>query len=111
MARVAGIQAAKRTSDMIRWPPTAGRVGVGRLQSATIVAVQPEVDTVDRTGVEMEALLACHRLADRLRQCKSANRGMVIGESSPCVGRTETRDLPAVTRHGTGTCAVRETPL
>jgi len=45
------------------------------------VAVEANVDTVDRTGVEMEALHACAVAALTIYDmCKSADRGMVIGE-------------------------------
>jgi cyclic pyranopterin monophosphate synthase len=45
------------------------------------VAVEAQVDTVDRTGVEMEALHACSVAALTIYDmCKSADRGMVIGE-------------------------------
>ena len=45
------------------------------------VAVEVEVDTVDRTGVEMEALHACSVAALTIYDmCKSADRAMVIGE-------------------------------
>jgi cyclic pyranopterin monophosphate synthase len=43
--------------------------------------VEVHVDTVDRTGVEMEALHACATAALTIYDmCKSADRGMVIGE-------------------------------
>jgi cyclic pyranopterin monophosphate synthase len=45
------------------------------------VAVEANVDTVDRTGVEMEALHACATAALTIYDmCKSADRAMVIGE-------------------------------
>ena len=45
------------------------------------IAVEANVDTVDRTGVEMEALHACAIAALTIYDmCKSADRGMVIGE-------------------------------
>ena len=45
------------------------------------VAVEANVDTVDRTGVEMEALHACAVAALTIYDmCKSVDRGMVIGE-------------------------------
>ena len=61
VARVAGIQAAKRTSDMIPLchPLLVGSVSVNFEIGDDYVAVEAQVDTVDRTGVEMEALHAC----------------------------------------------------
>ena len=45
------------------------------------VAIEAHVDTVDRTGVEMEALHACATAALTVYDmCKSADRAMVIGE-------------------------------
>ena len=45
------------------------------------VAIEVQVETVDRTGVEMEALHACATAALTIYDmCKSADRGMVIGE-------------------------------
>ena len=83
VARVAGIQAAKRTSDMIPLchPLLVGAVSVNFEIGDDYVAVEAHVDTVDRTGVEMEALHACATAALTIYDmCKSADRGMVIGE-------------------------------
>ena len=83
VARVAGIQAAKRTSDMIPLchPLLVGSVSVNFDIGDDHVAVEAQVDTVDRTGVEMEALHACATAALTIYDmCKSADRGMVIGE-------------------------------
>ncbi|MBA3606357.1 MAG: cyclic pyranopterin monophosphate synthase MoaC [Acidimicrobiia bacterium] len=83
VARVAGIQAAKRTSDMIPLchPLLVGSVSVNFEIGDDHVAVEAHVDTVDRTGVEMEALHACAVAALTIYDmCKSADRGMVIGE-------------------------------
>ena len=83
VARVAGIQAAKRTSDMIPLchPLLVGAVSVNFEIGDDFVAIEVHVDTVDRTGVEMEALHACSTAALTVYDmCKSADRGMVIGE-------------------------------
>ena len=83
VARVAGIQAAKRTSDMIPLchPLLVGSVSVNFEIGDDHVAVEAQVDTVDRTGVEMEALHACAMAALTVYDmCKSADRGMVITE-------------------------------
>jgi len=83
VARVAGIQAAKRTSDMIPLchPLLVGSVSVNFEIGDDHVAVEVHVDTVDRTGVEMEALHACAVAALTIYDmCKSADRAMVIGE-------------------------------
>jgi cyclic pyranopterin phosphate synthase len=82
VARVAGIQAAKRTSDMIPLchPLMIGAVHVDFLFGDDHIAVEATVDTVDRTGVEMEALHACSVAALTIYDmCKSADRSMVIG--------------------------------
>jgi len=65
VARVAGIQAAKRASELI----------------PLCHPVKSQVETVDRTGVEMEALtavsVACLTIYD---MCKSVDRSMEIGD-------------------------------
>ncbi|MFM7046319.1 MAG: cyclic pyranopterin monophosphate synthase MoaC [Actinomycetota bacterium] len=83
VARVAGIQAAKRTSDMIPLchPLLIGSVTINFEIGDTFVSVECHVDTVDRTGVEMEALHACSVAALTIYDmCKSADREMVIGD-------------------------------
>ena len=83
VARVAAIQAAKRTSDMIPLchPLLVGSVNVNFEIGDDFIEIEVTVDTVDRTGVEMEALHACAIAALTIYDmCKSADRGMVIGE-------------------------------
>jgi len=83
VARVAGIQAAKRTADMIPLchPLLIGAVTINFEIGEDHVAIEAQVDTVDRTGVEMEALHACSVAALTIYDmCKSADRTMVIGE-------------------------------
>lgn len=60
VARVAGIQAAKRASDLIPLchPVLVGAVLVNFRIEDTFIEVEASVETVDRTGVEMEALTA-----------------------------------------------------
>ncbi len=83
VARVAAIQAAKRTSDMIPLchPLLIGSVSVNFEIGDEFIDIEVQVDTVDRTGVEMEALHACAVAALTIYDmCKSADRGMTIGE-------------------------------
>jgi cyclic pyranopterin phosphate synthase len=83
VARVAAIQAAKRTSDMIPLchPLLVGSVSVNFEIGDDAIDIEVQVDTVDRTGVEMEALHACAVAALTIYDmCKSADRGMTIGE-------------------------------
>lgn len=83
VARVAGIQAAKRTSDLIPLchPLLVGAVYVNFEIGDDHIGIEAHVDTVDRTGVEMEALTACSVAALTIYDmCKSADRGMEIGE-------------------------------
>jgi cyclic pyranopterin phosphate synthase len=83
VARVAGIQAAKRTADMIPLchPLLVGSVSVNFDIGDDFVEVEATVETVDRTGVEMEALHACATAALTIYDmCKSLDRAMVIGE-------------------------------
>ena len=85
IARIAAIQASKRTSDLIP---------LCHLIALTRVSVEFEVDeptsaihctvtaeTVGRTGVEMEALTATSvALLTIYDMCKAVDRGMVMGE-------------------------------
>ena len=83
VARVAAIMAAKRTSDSIPLchPLLVGAVHVNFEVADEYIEIEVQVDTVDRTGVEMEALHACSVAALTIYDmCKSADRGMVIGE-------------------------------
>jgi cyclic pyranopterin phosphate synthase len=83
VARVAGIQAAKRTPDLIPLchQLTIGAVYVNFVIGEDCVEVEAQVDTVDRTGVEMEAMTACSVAALTVYDmCKSIDRSMVIGE-------------------------------
>ncbi len=81
VARVAGIQAAKRTSDLIPLchPLLVGSVTINFEIADDHIAIEASVDCVDRTGVEMEALHACSVAALTIYDmCKSADRGMTI---------------------------------
>jgi cyclic pyranopterin phosphate synthase len=83
VARVAGIQAAKRTPDLIPLchQLTIGAVYVNFTIGDDNVEVEAQVDTVDRTGVEMEAMTACAVAALTIYDmCKSIDRSMVVGE-------------------------------
>lgn len=83
VARVAGIQAAKRTADLIPLchPLLVGSVFINFRLEDDHIEVEAQVDTVDRTGVEMEALTACSVAALTVYDmCKSADRTMVIGD-------------------------------
>ncbi len=82
-ARIAGIQAAKRTSDLIPLchPLLVGSVYINFMIGDDYVQVESQVETVDRTGVEMEALTACSVAALTVYDmCKSFDKAMVIGD-------------------------------
>lgn len=82
-ARIAGIQAAKRTAEMIPLchPLLVGAVQVNFTIGDDNVGVEAQVETVDRTGVEMEALHAAMMAALTIYDmCKSTDRTMVIGD-------------------------------
>ena len=83
VARVAGIQAAKRASDLIPLchPLMVGAVTVNFEINDDSIEVEAAVDTFDRTGVEMEARTACAVAALTIYDmCKSKDKSMVIGE-------------------------------
>ncbi len=80
-ARVAGIQAAKRAVDLLPMahPVLVGNVYVNFTVGDTDIMVEASVDAVDRTGVEMEALVAVSVAALTIYDmCKSIDRTMAI---------------------------------
>ena len=82
-ARVAGIQAAKQAAIMLPMAHAVmvGNVYVNFLIADTYIEIEASVDTVDRTGVEMEALAAVSVAALTVYDmCKSADRTMTIGD-------------------------------
>jgi len=87
IARVAGIMAAKRTSDLIPLchPLALTRVAIDFTLPNEATAVSPSiecaatVETVGPTGVEMEALTAVQvALLTIYDMCKAVDRGMTI---------------------------------
>lgn len=83
VARIAGIQAAKRTSDLIPLchPLALSKVSVDLVVRDGVVDIEAVVETTGQTGVEMEALTACSVAALTLYDmCKSADKNMVISE-------------------------------
>ena len=88
IARIAGIQGAKRTSDLIPLchPIALTRVAVefsvvpaGTGQAAHVECTAT-AETVGATGVEMEALTAVQvALLTIYDMCKAVDRGMVMG--------------------------------
>ncbi|MEW6614493.1 MAG: cyclic pyranopterin monophosphate synthase MoaC [Thermodesulfobacteriota bacterium] len=85
VAKIAGIMAAKKTSDLIpmchpinittvdiRFHPDSGESKIG---------IESRVKVVSKTGVEMEALIAVSVAALTIYDmCKSKDRGMVISD-------------------------------
>ena len=89
IARIAGIQAAKKTSDLIPLchPVALTRVAVdfdivpGPPTGPHSVLCTATVETVGQTGVEMEALTAVQvALLTVYDMCKAVDRGMTINE-------------------------------
>lgn len=87
VARIAGIMAAKKTSELIPLchPIALTRVAVdfelhpGEARSAPAVACTVTAETVGPTGVEMEALAAVNvALLTVYDMCKAVDRGMTI---------------------------------
>lgn len=89
IARVAGIMAAKKTSDLI---PLCHPLAITRVAiefetdnvpttGTSCILCAATVETVGQTGVEMEALTAVQiALLTIYDMCKAADRGMVITE-------------------------------
>lgn len=83
VARIAAIQAAKRTSDLIPLchplPITRVAVEFELDEASSAVICTAQVETLGRTGVEMEALTAVQvGLLTVYDMCKAADRGMVM---------------------------------
>ena len=85
VARIAGIMVAKRTGDLIPLchplALTSVKVDVSVNADANRVEIEAEVQTVGRTGVEMEAMtavsVACLTVYD---MCKAVDREMEISD-------------------------------
>jgi cyclic pyranopterin phosphate synthase len=83
VARIAGIQASKRTGELI---PLCHPVGLTRVsvelvpdEARCAVDCEATAETVGRTGVEMEALTAVSvALLTVYDMCKAVDRGMRI---------------------------------
>jgi cyclic pyranopterin phosphate synthase len=81
VARIAGIQGAKRTSDLIPLchPIMIGSAEVNFEIGDAWIDIEATVETVGPTGVEMEALTACSTAALTIYDmCKARDRGMTI---------------------------------
>ena len=85
VARVAAIQGAKRTADLV---PLCHPIAITRIavdfeivRPASELRCTAQVETRGRTGVEMEALTAVQvGLLTVYDMCKAVDRGMVIGD-------------------------------
>ena len=85
IARIAGIQASKKTSDLIPLchPLTLTHVSLefALEQKKNSITCQARVETTGPTGVEMEALTAVQvALLTIYDMCKAVDRGMVMGD-------------------------------
>ena len=83
VARIAAIQAAKRTADLIplAHPLPLTKVSVAFTFEDAAVVIEVTAETLDRTGVEMEALTAAAvGLLTIYDMCKAVDRGMRIEE-------------------------------
>ena len=93
IARVAGIMAAKKTSDLIPLchPLALTRVAIDFTadEKSASIECRATVETVGPTGVEMEALTAAQiALLTIYDMCKAVDRGMTI------------TDLRVIEKHG-----------
>jgi cyclic pyranopterin phosphate synthase len=81
VARIAAIQAAKRTAELIplAHPLPLTHVAVEFTFEPDALAIEVTAETLDRTGVEMEALTAASiGLLTVYDMCKAVDRGMRI---------------------------------
>ena len=84
VARVAGIMAAKQTADLIPLchplPLTRVEIDFEYDNENSRVRCETVIETRDRTGVEMEALMAVQvALLTIYDMCKKADRSMTLG--------------------------------
>ncbi|MGE4192348.1 MAG: cyclic pyranopterin monophosphate synthase MoaC [Pseudodesulfovibrio sp.] len=82
-AKIAGIQAAKRTADLIPMchplPISYVDVRFTVLDEASAIDLECEVRTTYKTGVEMEALVGCQIAAATIYDmCKAVQKDVVI---------------------------------
>lgn len=92
VAQVAGVNAAKRTDELIPMahtlPLTGVQIDFTLDERAGTVGIQATASTVGRTGVEMEALTAVMAAALAIYDmCKAVDRGMTV-ERVRLVGKT-----------------------
>jgi cyclic pyranopterin phosphate synthase len=85
IARIAGIQASKKTADLIPLchPLALTHVGLEFQTNAkdNSITCQVKAETTGPTGVEMEALTAVQvALLTIYDMCKAVDRGMVMGD-------------------------------
>ena len=85
IARIAAIQAAKRTGDLIPLchpiPLTRVAVEFSVNEANSVIGCEVVAQTVGRTGVEMEAMTAISvALLTIYDMCKAGDRGMAIEE-------------------------------
>jgi cyclic pyranopterin phosphate synthase len=84
VARLAAIQAAKRTSELIPLCHVVSLDGISvqfSFPDAEILAIEAEARATARTGVEMEALVAVNVAALTVYDmCKSVDRAMIIDQ-------------------------------
>ena len=85
VARIAAIQGAKRTSELI---PLCHPIAITSIEvefapdaKRSLVECRARVECTGRTGVEMEALVAVNvGLLTIYDMCKAVDRGMTLGE-------------------------------
>ncbi len=85
VARIAGIMAAKKTSDIIPMCHPLELTGIGIDFSSNAergeITIEARVKTVGRTGVEMEAMTAVSATALTIYDmCKSADREIILSD-------------------------------
>ena len=98
VAQVAGVNAAKRTDELIPMahtlPLTGVQIDFALDEKAGTVGIQATASTVARTGVEMEALVAVTAAALAVYDmCKAVDRAMTI-ERVRLVSKTGGRSGP-----------------
>jgi cyclic pyranopterin phosphate synthase len=93
VAKIAGIMAAKKTSEMIPMCHPLELTGIDVRFTTDAgcgeITIEATVQTVGRTGVEMEAMIAVSAAALTIYDmCKSADKNMILS------------DIKLITKHG-----------
>ena len=84
-AEIAGIMASKRTHELIplchQLQLNTCKIKIEIISSTNNIHVESYVEAIEKTGVEMEAMVSCSITANTIYDmCKAVDKGMIIKE-------------------------------